>query len=196
MIQAGTASQSQAMPLVRLAQDNVLRLVLPVPESAVSRIRMGSTMDVIVPSLHKTFPGRVARTADTLQMSTRTMDTQVDVANPNYMLVPGMYAEVNLRLDEHNNVLAVPVDSVRGPGADAHVFVVQDGKLHSHRHRHGPRNGAAYEVRSGLREGDLVVVGRAVGLEGRPAGAGQNRGLRRKLTDPKQCLTLPSERLT
>ena len=128
MIQAGTASQSQAMPLVRLAQDNVLRLVLPVPESAVSRIRAGSTLDVMVPSLHKTFPGRVARSADTLQMSTRTMDTQVDVVNPNFILVPGMYAEVNLRLDEHDNALAVPVDSVDGTGEAAHVFVVQDGE--------------------------------------------------------------------
>ena len=172
MIQAGTASQSQAMPLVRLAQDNVLRLVLPVPESAVSRIRVGSTMDVIVPSLHKTFPGRVARTADTLQVSTRTMDTQVDVANPNYVLVPGMFAEVNLRLDEHDNVLAVPVDSVSGTGADAHVFVVQDGKLHSTAIATGLETAQRTEVRSGLREGDLVVVGRQSGLkDGQPVQA-------------------------
>src|SRR5579871_1222929 len=79
MIQAGTASQSQAMPLIRLSQNNVLRLVLPVPESAVSRVHAGETLSVNVPSLHRTFPGKVARSAQTLQMSTRTMDTQVDV---------------------------------------------------------------------------------------------------------------------
>ncbi len=174
MIQAGTASQTQAMPLVRLAQDNVLRLVLPVPESAVSRIRVGSTLDVMVPSLHKTFPGRVARTADTLQMSTRTMDTQVDVANPNFVLVPGMYAEVNLRLDEHDNALAVPVDSVTGTGDTAQVFVVRDGKLQRRFRFHRPRNCAASRDSFGT-TGRRFGRGRpAVGLERWPDRAAQN----------------------
>ncbi len=165
MIQAGTASQSQAMPLVRLSQDNVLRLVLPVPESAVSRIRTGSTLEVMVPSLHQTFPGRVARTADTLQTSTRTMDTQVDVVNANFVLVPGMYAEVNLRLDEHDNALAVPVDSVAGTGDAAQVFVVKDGKLRSTTVSTGLETAQRVEIRSGLQDGDLVVVGRQSGLK-------------------------------
>jgi RND family efflux transporter MFP subunit len=165
MIQAGTASQSQAMPLVRLAQDNTLRLVLPVPESAVSRIRPGSTLEVMVPSLHKTFPGRVARTSETLQVSTRTMDTQVDVVNPNFILVPGMYAEVNLRLDEHNNVLAVPVDSVDGSAGAGHVFVVQNGKLHSTSVATGLETAQRIEIRTGLQDGDMVVVGRQSGLK-------------------------------
>ena len=57
MIQAGTASQSQAMPVVRLSQNNLLRLILPVPESAVSRVRVGETVDVKVPSLGQDLPG-------------------------------------------------------------------------------------------------------------------------------------------
>jgi RND family efflux transporter MFP subunit len=165
MIQAGTASQSQAMPVVRLAQDNVLRLVLPVPESAVSHIRPGSTVDVMVPSLHRTFPGRVARTSQTLQMSTRTMDTQVDVPNPNFTLVPGMYAEVNLRLDESGNALVIPLDSVDAPGATAHVFVVQNGRLHSTAVSTGLENAQRIEIRAGLQDGDMVVVGRQSGLK-------------------------------
>src|SRR5205814_5507101 len=61
MIQAGTASQSQAMPLVRLAQIDRLRLIIPVPESFVPRIHLGETVSVRVSSLGKVFPGRVAR---------------------------------------------------------------------------------------------------------------------------------------
>ncbi len=172
MIQAGTASQSQAMPLVRLSQNNVLRLVLPVPESAVSRIHPGETLNVEVPSLHKTFPGRVARSAQTVQMSTRTMDTQVDVVNPNFILVPGMYAEVNLRLDERNNVLTVPIDAVDGTGAAARSFVVRDGKLHSTAIVTGLETAQRIEIRSGLEEGDTVVVGRQSGLkDGQPVQA-------------------------
>lgn len=164
MIQAGTASQSQAMPLVRLSQTNVLRLVLPVPESAVSRIHPGETLSVMVPSLHKTFPGKVARSAQTVQTATRTMDTQVDVQNPNFILVPGMYAEVNLRLEERNNVLAVPPDAIDGTGDAAHTFLVRDGKLHNTSVSAGLETAQRVEIRSGLQDGDTVVVGRVSGL--------------------------------
>jgi RND family efflux transporter MFP subunit len=166
MIQAGTASQSQAMPLVRISQNNVLRLVLPVPESAVSHIHPGETLDVMVPSLHKTFPGRVARSAQMVQTSTRTMDTQVDVANANSVLVPGMYAEVNLRLDERSNVLTVPVDAVDGSGDSAHAFVVQpNGRLHLATVATGLETAQRIEIRSGLQDGDVVVTGRQSGLK-------------------------------
>src|SRR5438309_112058 len=94
MIQAGTASQTQAMPLVRLSENELLRLILPVPESVVPRIRIGEAVEVDVTALHRTFTGKVARFANKLQTSTRTMETEVDVPNPSMVLVPGMYAEV------------------------------------------------------------------------------------------------------
>jgi multidrug efflux pump subunit AcrA (membrane-fusion protein) len=57
MIQAGTAAQSQAMPIVRLSQNNLLRLIIQVPESAVSRIHLGAPVDVNVQALGRTFEG-------------------------------------------------------------------------------------------------------------------------------------------
>ncbi len=166
MIQAGTASQSQAMPVVRLSQNNLLRLILPVPESVVPHIRIGGTMDVRVPSLSRTFPGRVVRFADVIQMSTRTMDTEVDVPNPSLTLVPGMYAEVNLRVEERKNVLTVPVDAVEGAGATARIYTVQPaGTIHIAPAEVGMETAQRVEIRSGLEEGDLVVVGRHAGLK-------------------------------
>src|SRR5262249_25777521 len=82
MIQAGTASQSQAMAVIRLSQNDRLRLILPVPESMVPSIHLGSQVEVRVQSLGRTFQGRVARFSDRVSSSTRTMDTEVDVANP------------------------------------------------------------------------------------------------------------------
>ena len=64
LIQAGTASQTQAMPVVRLSENGLLRLALPVPESAVPLIHLGEPVDVRVSALNRTFPGRVARFAD------------------------------------------------------------------------------------------------------------------------------------
>ncbi len=109
MIQSGTASQTQAMPVVQLSQNTLLRLILSVPESAVSRVHVGDAVDVRVTSLNRSFPGKVARLADKIQPATRTMDTEVDVPNPSLTLIPGMYAEVNLRVEEHRNALAVPL---------------------------------------------------------------------------------------
>ena len=98
MIQAGTASQTQAMPVVRLSENSLLRLILPVPESAVPTVHIGQQVEVRVPTLNRSFPGRVARFADKLSPATRTMDTEVDVPNPSLVLMPGMYAEVDLTL--------------------------------------------------------------------------------------------------
>ncbi len=165
MIQAGTASQTQAMPLVRLSQNDVLRLVLPVPESAVSRIRLGQSLDVRVSALKTTISGRVARVAGTLRTGTRTMDTQVDVANPGLKLIPGMYAEVTLNLDERHDVVAVPLDAVEGTGTAAHVFTVRGGMVQTVPVTLGLETAQQVELQNGLAPGELVIIGRHAGLK-------------------------------
>ena len=170
MIQAGTASQSQAMPVVQLSQNNLLRLILPVPESAVSRVHVGETVDVRVSSLAKSFPGRVARFADKIQPSTRTMDTEVDVQNPSLTLIPGMYAEEDLRVEEHNNALSVPLDAVDRSGSSPRVYTVPStGVIRIVPVALGLENAQRVEVLSGLQEGELVAIGRRAGLkDGQP----------------------------
>ena len=96
LVQAGTGSSTQAMPIVRLSQDDLFRLVIPVPESYVRYIRIGDHVDVHVPSLDRTFPGRVARFSVDVREDTRTMHTEVDVPNPQRVLLPGLYADAKL----------------------------------------------------------------------------------------------------
>jgi RND family efflux transporter MFP subunit len=166
MIQAGTASQSQVMPLVRLSQNDLLRLILPIPESSAPKVRPGQAVDVNVPSLQKTIPGRIARIAGKLQLASRTMDTEVDVPNPNLMLLPGMYAQVSLRLEEHVDALAIPLDAVERSGNSTNVYRVDSsGVLHVAPVVLGLETAQRLEVRSGLQDGDLVVVGRHAGLK-------------------------------
>ncbi|MDQ6759360.1 MAG: efflux RND transporter periplasmic adaptor subunit [Acidobacteriota bacterium] len=160
MIQAGTASQTQAMPLVRLSQNSLLRLILPVPESAVPGIRLGEQVDVDVPTLHRKFTGKVARFSGKLQSSTRTMETEVDVPNASLVLVPGMYAEVKLMLERHAGVLAVPLTAVGGPEDKPTLFVVDaNQKLQERPVQLGLQTADRAEVKSGLEEGDLIVIG-------------------------------------
>lgn len=124
MIQAGTSSQTQTMPLVKLSENRLLRLIIPVPESAVPRIRSGQAVDVLVPSVGRTFPGSVARSADRLDADTRTMRVEVDVDNPTLQLVPGMYAQVAIALQEAREALTVPVQAIDREQEKAHVLVV------------------------------------------------------------------------
>jgi RND family efflux transporter MFP subunit len=160
MIQAGTASQTQAMPLVRLSQNDLLRLVIPVPESAVPKVHLGSAVEVRVPSLGKNFPGIVARFADRVDTETRTMHTEVDVPNPRLELVPGMYSYISIALDRKPNALAVPVQAVIRTNDKVTVYVVGPGnKLEERAVQVGIETADQVEILSGLQPNDLVVVG-------------------------------------
>jgi RND family efflux transporter MFP subunit len=160
MIQAGTSSQSQAMPIVRLSQNDRLRLVIPVPESAVPRIHLGGQVAVAIQSLHKTVSGTVARFADRLDTDTRTMHVEVDVPNADLTLVPGMYADATLVLDSVKNAIVAPVQALDRTPDGARVFVVgRDGKLEARNVQLGLESDDHIEVTRGLSDGDLVVVG-------------------------------------
>ncbi len=166
MIQAGTASQTQAMPVVRLSQNELLRLILPVPESAVPTVHVGQQVMVHVPTLNRSFPGRVARFAERLQLATRTMDTEVDVPNPGLVLIPGMYAEVNLTTATRNRALTVPVPAV-DVGSDAGdtrqdagtvMALTSDNRIEVRPVKLGLQTSDAFEILSGLSPGDQVVL--------------------------------------
>jgi RND family efflux transporter MFP subunit len=160
MIQAGTSSQSQAMPLVKLSQNSVLRLTIPVPESAVPHIHLGVPVSVTVAAIGKTFPGTVARFADKVDEQTRTMQTEVDVKNPDLQLVPGMYASVVLTLAAEKNVITVPVQAVDRTGDHASVLAVDaNGRLQTRAITLGLEEPDRIGVLSGLQDDDLVVVG-------------------------------------
>ena len=88
LVQAGTSSSTQAMPIVRLSQDDLFRLVIPVPESYVRYIRVGDPVDVRVPSLNRSFPGQSSAILVDVREDTRTMHTEVDVQNRDRMLIP------------------------------------------------------------------------------------------------------------
>ncbi len=174
MIQAGTASHTQAMPLVQVSENSLLRLVLPVPESAVPTVHVGQDVEVLVPTLHRSFPGRVVRFADRVSLTTRTMDTEVDVPNPSLVLIPGMYAEVNLTLERRNAVLVIPIIAVDRDGdACGRVMVVTlNNRVESRKITLGLEGAQNVEVRSGLNLGDRVLLsGRSTvhpGAEVRP----------------------------
>jgi RND family efflux transporter MFP subunit len=160
MIQAGTSSQTQTMPLVRLSQVDRLRLDIAVPESAVPDIKLQTPVAVRVPVMHRAFPGTVARFADRLDSDTRTMLVEVDVPNPTGELKPGMVAEANMSLEQARGVLSVPVQALDPTAKPPIVMVVtRDHTIDPRPVTVGLQTADRVAVTGAIGEGDLVVVG-------------------------------------
>jgi RND family efflux transporter MFP subunit len=164
LIQAGTTSNTQAMPLVRISDNRKLRLDFPVSVDYVPRIRADSPVTVRVDSLGgRTFAAKIARFSHRIDESTRTMMVEIDVPNDSLELVPGMYATVSLPIDERQNALALPVEAV--PSGAKTVYVVNSSqRLEERAIKLGLETATRYEVLAGLTEGDRVVLGNSAQL--------------------------------
>jgi RND family efflux transporter MFP subunit len=166
MIQAGTASNTQAMPVVHVAQDDTLRLMLPVPEAYVGTIRDGEPVTVTVPALGRILPGKVTRFADRVQASTRTMTAEVDLKNTKLDLIPGMYAQVLLSLADAPDAIAVPAGALDSTGSVNKVYTIDSqGTVHIRTVTTGIQSPQFVQVMSGIQAGEAVVVGSHSGLE-------------------------------
>jgi RND family efflux transporter MFP subunit len=165
LVQAGTNSSTQAMPLVRLSEDDKFRLVIPVPESYVRYIRIGDPVSVMVSSLNRTFPGKVARFSVDVKEDTRTMHTEVDVLNPNRVLIPGLYAQATITLEQKNNAISLPLQALNQQNGQTTVLVVDSSnKVESRPVVLGIQTATDAEIVSGLKEGETVIVSDRSGL--------------------------------
>jgi RND family efflux transporter MFP subunit len=160
LVAAGTSSSTQAIPVVRIAQVSKLRLVLPIPESIAAQIHLGDPVKVRVQALNKDITGKVSRFANSLDMQTRTMETEIDFENRNGELMPGMYTETQLMLAQRPSTLSVPLEAVTQSGNSATVLMVTPhSTVEERKITLGLQGKSRVEVVSGLSEGDRVVVG-------------------------------------
>jgi RND family efflux transporter MFP subunit len=159
LVQAGTSSSTQAMPIVRLSEDDRFRLVIPVPETYVKYIHIGDPVSVKVSSLDRTFPGKIARFAVDVREDTRTMHTEVDVENPQRVLLPGLYADATIQLEHKPDAVSIPLQAVDHSAAGTTADVIDvSSKIDVRSVVLGIQTSTDAEVLSGLKEGDLVVV--------------------------------------
>jgi RND family efflux transporter MFP subunit len=163
LIQAGTSSDSQSLPLIKLSQSDLLRLRLPVPEDAVGYIHDGDTVRIRVDALHRSLTGKVVRFTRNVSLDTRTMESEIDVPNKELSLMPGMYANTYVQLAHQENVLTVPLLAVQRDDPGHATVLIVDSENHVHRHPVvlGIQGSLLAEVKSGLHQGDRVVLGNA-----------------------------------
>jgi RND family efflux transporter MFP subunit len=163
LIQAGTSSDSQSLPLVKLSQSDLLRLRMPVPEDAVGYIHEGDTVQIRVDALHRSFTGKIVRFTRNVSLDTRTMETEVDIPNKDLSINPGMYANTSVQLAHRENILTVPLLAVqRDDSGKTRVLVVDSQhRVHWRDVTLGIQGSLLAEVKAGLQQGDSVVLGNA-----------------------------------
>ena len=160
LIQAGTASDVQSLPVVKLSQSSLLRLRIPVPEDAVEYIHAGAQVNVQVDAVHRSLVGKVVRFTRDISLATRTMETEIDVENKDLSLTPGMYANTTIELERRDHVLTIPVQAVITNGNQSSVLVVDSqNHVQTQSVTLGLRGSTLVEVKSGLTEGERVITG-------------------------------------
>lgn len=159
LVQAGT-SAGNAQPVVKIAQVNVLRLRIPVPESLAANVKVDENADISVQATGEHFTGKVTRFTDALDSSTRSMQVEIDVPNDKLHIAPGMYADVVLQVQNHANALLIPIQALNQSDSGSSVLVVgSDHRVQPRDVRTGLQSPNSVEVTAGLNEGDRVIIG-------------------------------------
>lgn len=161
LLPAGTSSSKTGLPLCQLSQTNLLRLVIPVPEAVVPEVRVGESVNVRVVPLDRAFPGKVSLVSGQIDLATRTMHTEVEVPNPKYVLVPGMYAYVELPMKRAKNALSLPIQAVENaqPEQGIVLLMTRGDRIEQRTVRLGVETATDVQIVSGLQEGDRVIFG-------------------------------------
>src|SRR5208282_3456277 len=168
LIQAGQDNNTQTLPVVQVAESDLLRLRMPVPESDVPYIQVGGDVEVKVNATGRVFTGKIIRFSRALDTNTRTMLTEVDVPNRDLSLNPGMYAETMIQLQQKNDTLILPAQAVvqnnvqngdPSNGGQSYVLVV-DATNHVEKRTVtlGIQTSNRVEITSGLQAGDKVIA--------------------------------------
>jgi RND family efflux transporter MFP subunit len=159
LVEAGTTT-GNTQPLLEVSDNYHLRLDFPVSLEYVKDIHVGDIVSGIVESFdNKSFSGKITRATWKVDYDTRTMLTEIEVANPDLKLVPGMYARVSIPVERRPRALAIPIEAVP-PGQTNSVYVVNAGNVIEERPvTLGLLTPEKYEVLSGLKEGELVLTG-------------------------------------
>ena len=148
-----------ASPMLRLVQDRRLRLVVPVSEAYIAAVTPGQRMTFSVATYPgEQFAGTVARIARVVDVQTRTMAVELDVANTDGRLAPGTFCQVQWPVRRSGPSLLVPTASVASTTGRTFVVRIRDGRTEWIDVRTGLGSGPLMEVFGDLRPGDQVAA--------------------------------------
>jgi RND family efflux transporter MFP subunit len=159
LVSTGTGGTTPALPIVKIEDIDTMRLYVGVPEHFVRFVVRGLPAELSAQGLPgKTFKARVTRYAFRLDPETRTMRTEIDVANPDHLLMPGMYVRAKIRLHIYPHVLSVHHMAVIEERHGNFIYVLEHGLRKKRPIVVGYRNGDYTEILQGLDGSETVLV--------------------------------------
>jgi RND family efflux transporter MFP subunit len=158
LINSGSSSAAKT-DLFDMAQPRTLRVYVNVPEEYSQGVKVGMTADLSLAEFPgRKFQGKLVRTAEAINQTTRTLLIEVDVDNPAGTLLTGSYAEVHLKIPTQASTLLLPVNTLIFRSEGLHVGVVKDGKVVLTAVTPGHDFGNQIEIVAGLNPSDQVIV--------------------------------------
>jgi RND family efflux transporter MFP subunit len=158
LIQAGDSNSPRA-ELFHMASTDKLRLFVPVPEVYTNQVRNGSRVAVTSDAVPDAkFTGTIVRNSDAIDISSRTLNVEVDVVNTEHKLLPGQYAFIHLPIPPSVSSMTLPSGALLFRGEGLRVGVVRDGRVQLVPVQIGHDYGAKVEITSGLGPQDQVIL--------------------------------------
>ena len=158
LIQAGDSNSPRA-ELFHMASTDKLRLFVPVPEVYANQVRNGSHVAVTSDAVPDTkFTGTIVRNSDAIDISSRTLNVEVDLVNTEHKLLPGQYAFIHLPIPPSSSSMTLPSGALLFRGEGLRVGVVRDGRVQLVPVQIGHDYGAKVEITSGLAAQDQVIL--------------------------------------
>jgi RND family efflux transporter MFP subunit len=158
LINAGSNSNTRT-DMFHIAQPGKLRVYVNVPEEYSQGMRVGITAGLSLAEFPgRRFQGKLVRTADAINMTTRTLLIEIDVDNPTGTLLTGSYAEVHISVPASTSTFLLPVNTLIFRSQGLQVGVVRDGKVVLSPITPGHDFGDEIEVVTGLKSNDQVIL--------------------------------------
>jgi multidrug efflux pump subunit AcrA (membrane-fusion protein) len=157
-VDIGTQVNPQTPIALEVHMDNV-KIDLDIPEQYLPRVSLGQTAQIYVQAYpEETFIGKVSRISPVLDLETRTAPIEIMISNPGHSLKSGMFARVELVIDEHKGVPAIVKEAIIGKEPNIYVYAAEGNTARQKNIKLGIHQGIYYEVLEGLKRGDSVVV--------------------------------------
>lgn len=170
MIQVATNSETQASPLFTIMDISKVRVYFNVPQEDAALAKPGREVAVTLRQQPgHAFKGTIARTTGALDPATRTMLAEANLPNPDRLLQPGSFAEVEVSLVQHPNAIVIPPAALLIDNSGQAVFIVENGHAKKVSIETGIDDGMGIEVTKGLKGTEqIVAVGQSQLTEGVP----------------------------
>jgi len=158
LINSGSSTAAKT-DLFHIAQPGILRVYVNVPEEYSRGIKVGMTADLSLAEFpERKFQGKLVRTADDINLTTRTLLIEIDVDNPTGTLLTGSYAEVHLAVPQQASTFLIPVNTLLFRTEGLRVGIVKDGKVVLTAVTPGHDFGNEIEVVAGVKAGDQIII--------------------------------------